>query len=171
MDKSARELLDNIPYPITAFKLFIQICAYCGIKYKMNVDFLNSDAKIMANFGNENITCRDVMEYIAQISGTCIVADIDGYLVFKDLSEPRTSWGSTSTDTYNIDTTMFPIKLPNVVQYKVGNDAVQYQLRDDDSDDLLVLNYNDNPFTLATDVEYYLDLLLYKIRSIGTLYS
>ena len=75
-------------------------------------------------FGSENTTCREVMEWIAQIAGTIIIADYDGKLIFKDIIEPDRSRGSITANTYDLDSSMIPIQRPNAIQYKYNDEDI-----------------------------------------------
>ena len=62
LDCQFQPLGNKLVFPISAARLFLSICAYCDIPYRIELEFLNSDAEISSAFGDENTTCRQVME-------------------------------------------------------------------------------------------------------------
>lgn len=58
---------------------------------------------------------------MAQLAGSIVVADVDGYLVFKDLSAPTNSRGSNETKNYNLDVSMRPLAKPAAILFSGPN--------------------------------------------------
>lgn len=117
LDKVIYPLLARVSYPMTLQRLFIYICAYCGIPYDTNTYFHNANVEITSSFGDYKTTCREVVEWMAQLAGSIVVADVDGYLVFKDLSAPTNSRGSNETKNYTLDVSLRPLAKPAAILY------------------------------------------------------
>lgn len=167
LDIQFKPLGDRITFPITAQRLFNTICSYCGIPFRVEYDFLNDTAEIESAFGDEKTTCREVMEWIAQIAGGIIVADEEGYLVIKSMTQGAYSRGSRSVDTFSLDVSMLPIQKPTAIQYKDGDD-VRLVVADRTSN-IILLDYTDNPFTFYSDKKLVNEWLKNTINSIGAL--
>lgn len=172
LDCAAAPLIAAISYPITAKELFLLVCAYCDIPYNPDISFLNMAQVITEPFGSENTTCREVMEWIAQIAGTIIIADFDGKLIFKDIVEPDRSRGSITANTYDLDSSMIPIQKPNAIQYKYNDDEILiYNIQTTEPH---ILNYSNNPFCLnrpKADIDTMLTATISNIDALGTIYA
>ena len=172
LKKDAYPLLKQIVYPVQANVLFCIVCEYCNIPYHVEQRFLNDFATITQIPENiDNITCFDVMTWIAQISCSIIVADVDGYLVIKDVGKPQYSRGSNAWNTNVLDSSMIPIQKPTSVQYKKGEEYIKFT--DPSITDVKTLDLSENPFTLNNtddDVAQWLNNILAKVISMGDIY-
>lgn len=90
-DKPVLDYITTLTYPMTAKELWHIMCNYCEVPYYQQDEFLNSDALIYGPFGDNNLTARQVVAYIAQIAGGYIVCDKQGYAVIRNLMPVRTS--------------------------------------------------------------------------------
>ena len=90
-DKPVLDYITTLTYPMTAKQLWHIMCEYCEVPYYQQDEFLNSDALIYGPFGDNNLTARTVVGYIAQIAGGYIVCDRKGYAVIRNLMPVRTT--------------------------------------------------------------------------------
>lgn len=72
----------TLNYPITAFSLLQEVCEYCGVSLE-TLSFLNDDYSILESPSDEAITCREIVSYIAQISGNFARINVSGSLELK----------------------------------------------------------------------------------------
>lgn len=84
-DKPILDFMLSLTYPMTAKQLWHIVCDYCEVPYHGEEEFLNSDALIYGAFGDNNLTARTVVSYIAQIAGGYIRCDKDGYAMIRNL--------------------------------------------------------------------------------------
>ena len=113
LDTSAMPLLEHINRSTLVKKLFYYVCAYCDIPYYGNEIILNGDVET----GNlkdidKNTTCRELVEWVAQISGTVAVCDPQGFLTLKTLEKPPRSRGSWQKQNRNLRVSKIPIVVP-----------------------------------------------------------
>lgn len=57
----------GVTFPCTAIYLLRAVCSYCGVSL-VNTTFLNADFTIQRKPSDENITCREIVAWIAQLS-------------------------------------------------------------------------------------------------------
>lgn len=69
-------------FPVTAFNLLYDVCLHCGIVLA-TTDFLNKDYIINRRPDDTAITCREIVAYIAMISGNFARCNVDGALELK----------------------------------------------------------------------------------------
>ncbi len=67
-------------FPMTLFELVQHSCSYCGVTFT-NVDFPNASVSV-DKFYADNITCRQVLAWVAAIAGRFVRANADGALEF-----------------------------------------------------------------------------------------
>ena len=113
LDTSAMPLLEHINRSTQVKKLFYYICAYCDIPYYGYEIIMNGDVAT----GNlididKNTTCRELVEWIAQISGTVAVCDSQGFLTLKTLERPPRSRGSWQKQNRSLRVSKIPIVKP-----------------------------------------------------------
>lgn len=72
----------DITYPITAFNLLYEVCLHCGV-YLNTLNFANKDFVITRPLDDEATTCREVVAWIAQISGNFARCNVDGALELR----------------------------------------------------------------------------------------
>ena len=173
LDIQFKPLADKLSFPITAQRLFNTICAYCDIIYQVDFDFMNDDAVIEEAFGDDKTTCREVMEWIAQIAGGIIIVDEDGYLQIKRMAQEEYSRGSRASDTYSLDVSMLPVQKPTAIQYKIDDDNTKLVIADK-AERISILDYSDNPFTFYSDkdvVDTWLKNTVNSISALGDIYA
>lgn len=71
-----------ISYPTTAAQLLQTICTYCGVPLA-TYNFLNNNYLIPQIPNSEATTCREIVSYIAQLSGNFARININGALELK----------------------------------------------------------------------------------------
>ena len=69
-------------FPITTFNLLYATCLHSGVSLA-TVDFLNKDFLITRRPDDEAITCREIVAWIAQLSGNFARCNTDGALELK----------------------------------------------------------------------------------------
>lgn len=114
LDCSAMPLIENIQNHTTIIKkLFYYVCAYCDIPYYGNELILNGELSTgdLSTLDN-NVTCRQLLEWVAQISGSVVVCDKTGFLVPKNLDKPLLSRGSYDAINRNLKVSKIPIIIP-----------------------------------------------------------
>lgn len=174
LDKDAKNLLDEITYPISAVQLFYYICGFCDIPYKGSVNFPNMLIELTQRPQGDNISCRDLMENIAGISGGIIVADKDGYLVFKQLNEQTRSRGSNTNNSYDVSSTIIPIQKPNAIEYKNAEGKDATFTYEDEGATIFALNYKDNLFfdgKTDEERERILEVVMGAVLAMGDIYK
>lgn len=125
LDCSAMPLIENIQNHETIVKkLFYYICAYCDIPYYGNELILNGELTTGdLSTLDANLTCRQLLEWVAQISGTVAVCDNKGFMVLKSLERPALSRGSYDVINRSLKVSKIPIVVP--VGIKIQNAANQ----------------------------------------------
>lgn len=71
-----------VTYPVTALSLLQSICTHCGVTL-LSSSFLKSDFVIQNKIDSENVTCREIVSYIAQLGGNFARCDNYGRLEIK----------------------------------------------------------------------------------------
>lgn len=74
--------LDGLTFPMTIGQFYKKLCEKVGVKYK-TLTFLNSDYSFQDNFTSNNITGRQMLQYVAQCAGAYASADTDGVIDIK----------------------------------------------------------------------------------------
>lgn len=69
-------------FPITAFNLLYAVCLHCGVSLATTT-FFNSDFSIATRPDDEATTCREIVAWIAQLSGNFARCNTDGALELK----------------------------------------------------------------------------------------
>lgn len=69
-------------FPISAFNLLYATCLHCGVSLS-TVDFTNKDYIINRRPSDEATTCREIVAWIAQLSGNYARCNTDGALELK----------------------------------------------------------------------------------------
>ena len=125
LDCAAWPLLKKLDSDTPLIKLFYYICAYCDIPYATEFFFTNNDM-VLGDIStwNKDVTCREVMTWIAQISGNVMVCDENGVLVVKELEQPLLSRGSGASENYSLTVSMVPVIKPEAIRYKIGNNQI-----------------------------------------------
>ena len=72
----------NISFPCTASQLLRAVCLYCQVSLQ-TVSFINSNHVIDRKPNDEATTCREIISYIAQLSGNFARININGSLELK----------------------------------------------------------------------------------------
>lgn len=72
----------DITYPITAFNLLYEACLHCRVSLNA-LNFTNMNFIITRPLDDEATTCREVVAWIAQISGNFARCNVDGSLELK----------------------------------------------------------------------------------------
>lgn len=71
-----------IEFPTTTLNILQSVCNYCGIPLA-TVDFMNNDLEIDERPADRALTCREIVSYIAQISGSFARINVNGALELK----------------------------------------------------------------------------------------
>lgn len=71
----------TINFPCTSLQLLQAVCTYCGLPTVST--FTNSNFTIQKRPEDEALTCRDIVSYIAQISGCFARCNVNGVLELK----------------------------------------------------------------------------------------
>ena len=80
----------NVSFPITAGALLTAVCAFCGLSRAASaMDFLNDDFSI-TNAPDGDMSCRDIVGYIAELAGCFARSDRTGNLEFVWFKNPAT---------------------------------------------------------------------------------
>lgn len=81
-DKSVDSSL--LAFPTTVDALLSRICDICNVSIGINIaELLNHDYEITALPQSDNLTYRQILSWIAEITGTCAFIDWDGRLVLS----------------------------------------------------------------------------------------
>lgn len=174
LESDARVFVENLYYPTSLYQLFIMICAYCDIPYDLETYFPNMDIPIWEKIEFENdtqeISCRDLLTWIAEIAGGLFLADVDGKIVFKDMAQPTKLKGSNERTNYKLDISKLPILKPTKVKYKdisVSDTANVYW------QEINVADFTKNPILAVWDdktIKSILNSVLLSIKNIGLIY-
>lgn len=78
-DVLADAFLDGLTYPITIKTLLTKLCTFIGVKLK-NRMLVNENYSVPRNFKTDGVTCRQVLQWIAQIAANFAYIDFDGNL-------------------------------------------------------------------------------------------
>jgi predicted nucleic acid-binding Zn-ribbon protein len=76
----------TITYPITAGKLLQSLCNWLGIELASS-SFLNSDFVIQKNYNGENVTGRQIIQWVSQLAASFVTIDAYGRLELRWYSE------------------------------------------------------------------------------------
>ena len=170
----AKQLVEKFYYPITLYEVFIITSAYCDLAYDLNTYFPNEGMlirnPIQLPTDMDEITCRNIIEWIAEMAGGIFVVDYDGKLLYKDMAAPVYAKGSNDKTNYSVNISKIPILKPTKVKYNnievVDSSAINYQ-------DINVLDLSKNPFLAQVDsdlIENHITTVLNNIKSIGDIY-
>ena len=72
----------SVSFPITAFDLLYAICVHCGVSLATS-SFLNDGFVISNAISDESTTCREIVAWIAQLSGNFARCNVNGALELK----------------------------------------------------------------------------------------
>lgn len=69
-------------YPMTFGELFKAMCRHLDVPYRENITFVNSTAQITGRLDDfDNVTMREVLQWLAEAAGSIARIDRDGYLI------------------------------------------------------------------------------------------
>lgn len=78
-------------YPMTFGELFKAMCRHLDVPYRENITFVNSTAQITGRLDDfDNVTMREVLQWLAEAAGSIARIDRDGYLVMDWLRSTDT---------------------------------------------------------------------------------
>lgn len=174
LDCKAWPLISRLPADTDLLRLFYYICAYCDIPYASEFFFTNNDMKLGdISAWSRDVTCRDIITWIAQVSGNVMVCDENGVLVVKELEQPILTRGSGTSENRSLKVGMVPVIKPEAIRYKIGSsnftigeEYTQWENR--------ILDYTSNGLiSNKTQLENdrRLEVLLNKIQQIEDIYS
>lgn len=69
--------LDGLTFPMTIGNFYKGLCEKVGVNYK-TLSFVNSNYSFEDNFTSNNITARQLLQYIAQCAGAYATVDVNG---------------------------------------------------------------------------------------------
>lgn len=119
-DRNIDELVNSITYPITLSDLLNKLCGYVGVVCK-TPSFLNCDFQVKKNFIGDNVSGRQLLQWIAEIAGK--------FAVINELGELEIKWYETTN--YVIDETCY--SEVEVSDYEVKEiDKLQIQVEEND---------------------------------------
>lgn len=72
----------NIIFPTTTLNILQAVCNHCSVPLA-TVEFMNNDLEIAERPADDAITCREIVSYIAQISGSFARINVNGALELK----------------------------------------------------------------------------------------
>lgn len=98
--------LDGLTFPMTIGNFYKGLCEKVGIDYK-TLTFINSGYSFEDNFTSNNITARQLLQYIAQCAGAYATVDVNGVAdlrqyLSKDVSLDKTKYTKLNYAYYTI---------------------------------------------------------------------
>ena len=117
--------LSLLPFPCTAETLVKKIGTLCGVNVSANINFNelpNGTAKLYTPF-TPNITYRQILQWVAQITGTCAYIDWNGELMLSWYKE--TSVNLIPALRYSGDILENDISITGVILKTVGGSFVR----------------------------------------------
>ena len=147
LDKPAAEYLSILNYPTTVSEVYLYICALCGVAVK-STTFLHSKKTLpFDTFRNKNITCREVIAWVAQVSCTTARMDRNGVCELAEfVSVDHTI---SQSDQFSID--MAEIETPVIDKLEVYSSYADILAEVGTGDNLYQIV--DNPFLYAESQE------------------
>lgn len=115
-------------YPASLLTILNSVCTQCGIVL-LTQSFTNSDL-IISTAPEGNVTCREMVAYIAQIAGCFARVNVDGYLEIKwyntdlfDSAGHEVNGGKFDTTNYSTYQTGDMVDGGNFINYASGDNA------------------------------------------------
>jgi len=109
-------------FPMTAKEMWHLMCDYCEVPYNAQDEFLNSDAVVNGAFGDNNLTARQVVSYIAQIACGYIACNREGLAEIRNLLPTRrnfSTWNKSKRVPFETTTySTFNKNLPPLYDYE-----------------------------------------------------
>ena len=116
----------DISFPIDISTLLVKICTKCNISLATDTSQLTNSQYIVQNFPEgETITYRQILMWIAEITGTCAFIDWDGKLRLEWYSEESSVTLSPDVR-YSSDINDKTVKITGV-QAKIDDDTIYLQ--------------------------------------------
>ena len=139
--------LVNVLFPINAGALLSAVCAFCGLSRAASAtSFLNSNYVIQNAPGNE-MSCRDVVGYIAELAGCFARANRAGSLEFVWFKNPAT--GTPDTTLQPLGRIDFSIEDAPIAISGVSYETADGTIRVGDPNGKYDLALSDNPLIAA----------------------
>lgn len=127
----------DVKFPIKLSTLFQKICTYCGVAYG-SVDFPNNNLYVSDDYLDKNISCRDVLSYIAQLACSYAYIDKSGYVCMRWMND--TDYTVQERQKINGTVTVTGVQLTDA-----SDDTKIYQIGTKD----YCLVIDDNPFVIG----------------------
>lgn len=96
--------LEQLNFPITLSDLTSRICSICNVTLGTNVALLPNGNYSVSKLWNDAATYRQILMWIAQLTGTCAFIDYNGNLVLKWYTEAQGRVGKTITPAMRVST-------------------------------------------------------------------
>ena len=94
-------------FPITIYDLLLSICNQCGVSLITNrLELPNADVYLFNSDDVEGITCRDILKYVCEVSGTYATITPNGHLkltYYDFLSQPTKEINYSDCTTFSIE--------------------------------------------------------------------
>jgi len=137
----------NVSFPITAGVLLTAVCAFCGLSRAASATSFLNDNYVIQDRPDGDMSCRDVVGYIAELAGCFARSDRTGSLEFVWFKNPAADTPDTTLQplgrlSFSIDDT--PITVTGV-SYETADGTVRVGEPDGDYD----LALSDNPLIAA----------------------
>lgn len=105
--------INLLTFPTTISELLPRICNLCNVRLKTSVsDLPNKSYSISEAPTDKDLTYRQILSWIAEITGTCCFFDWDGELVLKWYTETTTE--ITANNRYSSDIDEKPITISGI---------------------------------------------------------
>lgn len=121
-EKIADTWIGSIKYPITITDYANSLANFVGVPIILDNDLVNTDMQVNDNFEGTNITCRQILQYIAQVVCGYAFATPDSNIKIQSLKQ--TNKAINNTHYVALEIADNPINLIDKVQAKVTKDDI-----------------------------------------------
>lgn len=150
-DRVVDKWINGLTYPMTLKNYLLSLCSYVGVTLS-NTTFLNDNFSVKKTFVGEDVTGRQILKWIAEISAK--------YAIFNELGQLKLGWYNVVD--YNINNSNYTDIM--VEDYTVkAIDKLQVQAVENDIG--VVIGTGDNAYTIQNNPLFYAEteaeILLY----------
>ena len=143
-------LFNQITYPITLKELFSNLMESCDVPYIDKVTYTNFDFEVNDNFEGTNITAKQVLQYIAEVTGSFAYATAEGKVNLAHYADSVKYLTNTEYKHYNYQE--YAVPKVNKLQIQMTVDDIGTVV-DLEANDECAYHITNNPLFYAEDAE------------------
>lgn len=143
-------LFNQITYPLTLEEFYSTIMEVCDVPYIDKVTYTNYDFEVNDNFEGTNITAKQVLQYIAEVTGSFAYATAEGKVNLAHYADSIKYLTNAEYKNYNCQE--FTIPKVNKLQIQMTVDDVG-TIVDLAEDEECAYHITNNPLFYAEDAE------------------